>query len=221
MSKSANPYQMAQQMAQFKFGLIAPVLQNTYSEASAMAYYRRVTEEPLNRPDGTSYQYKAKTLQHWERLYRQGGMDALITKERKDKGISRALSNNAILEIYNLREKFPKLNATQIRLKLLSDGVITAKVSVRCVQRFVTAWNLKVGSPAINLKDRKAFEEEYFGGMWQADSCFFPHIPNEKGVPSRTYLILIIDDHSRLIVGALLFFQDNAVNLQSLLKKAV
>jgi len=212
-----NPYKMAH----FKFGLIAPVIQGTYPDASMIAYYRRITEEPLIRPDGSAYLYKPKTIQAWEKLYREGGMDALIKPPRKDKGAARALSNDAIAEIYNLKEKFPRLNAAQIRLKLIKEGFITAKVSLRCVQRFIKHWNLKSGVSNSGIKDRKAFEEEYFGGMWQADSCHYPYIPNSSGEKCKTYLIAIIDDYSRMIVAAGLFFNDNAVNFQNLLKKAV
>ena len=34
-------------MAQFKFALIAPVIQGLYPDASRMAYYKRVTKDPL------------------------------------------------------------------------------------------------------------------------------------------------------------------------------
>jgi len=212
-----NPYQMAQ----FKFGLIAPVIQGTYPDESAIAYYRRITEKPLMRPDGSFFHYKPKSIQAWEKLYMDGGMDALVKTPRKDKGSARALSNDAMAEIYKLKDKFPRLNATQVRLHLLDEGLITAKVSVRCVQRFIKNWNLKSGVPASGLKDRKAFEEEYFSGMWQCDSCHFPFISDGSGAKRKTYLIAIIDDHSRLIVAAGIFFNDNSVNFQSLLKKAV
>lgn len=147
-------------------------------------------------------------------------MDALFTPERKDKGATRKLSNDIMSAIYDLKDKFPRLNATQIRLKLLEDGMMSSDVSVRCVQRFVKNWNLRTGS-LVGLKDRKAFEEGYFGAMWQADSCYFPYIPNETGKSCRTYLIMALDDHSRMIVGAQLFFQDNGVNFQKVLKNAV
>jgi len=212
-----NPYQMAH----FKFGLIAPVIQGTYPDDSAMAYYRRIASNPLLRPDGSEFLYKPKSIQAWEKLYRQGGMDALIRPPRKDKGETRALSNDAIAEIYNLKEKYPRLNATQIRLKLINDGIIKATVSTRCIQRFIKNWNLKSGGLPAGAKDRKAFEEEYFGGMWQADSCYFPYIPDDKGIKRRTYLICIVDDFSRMIVAAGIFFSDNSVNFQNLLQRAV
>ena len=208
-------------MAHFKFGVIAPVVQGTFPDASPAAYYRRIAQKPLLRPDGTYYHYKPQSLQAWEKLYRDGGMDALIKPVRKDKGSPRGLPDEAIAEIYRLRDKYPRLNATQIRFRLIEEGAVSAKVSVRCVQRFIKHWNLKAGHAPAEVKDRKAYEEEYFGGMWQADSCHFPYIPDENGKPRKTYLLLIIDDHSRLVVGARLFFNDNAVNFQTLLKGSV
>ena len=211
-----NPYQMAH----FKFGLIAPVIQGTYPDGSAIEYYRRITSKALIRPDGSVFAYKPKSIQAWENQYRRGGMDALIRPPRKDKGETRALSNDAIAEIYNLKEKYPRLNATQIRLKLIQDGIIKQKVSVRCIQRFIKSWNLKSGVPSASNKDRKAFEEEYFGGMWQADSCHSVNIPDANGVPRKTYLLAIIDDFSRMLVGAKFFFNDNSVNFQTVLKRS-
>ncbi len=217
MQKPTNSYELAH----FKFGMIAPVLNGTHTDSSDMAYYRRITEKPLIRPDGTAYKYRAKTVQRWTWQYRRGGIDALMKSRRVDAGETRGMSRDAMSAIYELRERFPKLNATQIHSKLLNDGLITAKTSVRCVQRFVKKWNLKMGASAVT-KDRKAFEEDYFGGMWQADSCHFPFVPDgETGALSKTYLIAIVDDHSRMIVAAEMFFNDNAVNFQKLLKRGI
>ena len=70
------------------------------------------------------------------------------------------------------------------------------------------------------MKDRKAFEEEFSGAMYQADTCYGPYIC-ENGENRRTYLIMVVDDHSRLIVGGRYFYSDNAYNFQIVLKEAV
>jgi transposase InsO family protein len=215
MAKSQNPFQMGQ----FRFGLIAPVIQGTFNDKSPSAYYRRVTEEPLVRPDGSAFRYSPQTLHCWERMYRKGGMEALIVQPRTDKGRPRVLSGDAIQRAYSILEQFPKLPATQVRGKLLDEGFITSKVSERCIQRFLKEWRVRSAQPGAQ-KDRKAFEEEYFGGMWQADSCYFPYIPSGGGAARRTYLLAIIDDHSRMIVAAELFFNDNAANFQKVFKGA-
>jgi len=218
MTKSKD---LDREMAYFRFALIAPVIQGVFNDASIKAYCRRVTENPIARPDGTMFQYKPTTLERWVTLYKSGGMDMLMPRERSDKGSVRSLSDECILEIHRIKEKFPKLDALQIHIRLVQDGLIPATVSPRTIQRFIKAHDLKPSAASGLLKDRKAYEEAYFGAMWQADTCYFPYIPDDHGKRQRTYLIAIVDDHSRLIVGARLFFEDNAYNFQKVLKDAV
>ena len=92
-------------------------------------------------------------------------------------------------------------------------------MSVCTVQRYIKRHNLK-GANAPNMRDRKAFEEDAFGRLWQADTCYLPHIL-EDGRRRRVYCIMIIDDHSRLLVGGGLFYNDNAYYFQKVLKSAV
>ena len=218
MVKHSDP-QFSQNMAIFKFSLIAPVIQGTLSESSASAYYRRVTAEPLTRPDGSQFHYSPKTLEKWTEQYQKGGLDALVPKERSDKGSMRVIPEEAAAEIFRIKEEFPRLGAVQIRLRLLEKGLMPASVSERTVQRFLKNNHLRLNA-AVVIKDRKAFETTSFGEIWMADTCYFPYI-KENGVRRRTYLMCIVDDHSRLIVGARLFYADTAINFQTLLKSAI
>ena len=206
-------------VAQFRFALIAPVIQDLFPDATKTAYYKRVTENPLKLPDGTTKEYDYKTVEKWVSQYRLGGIDALMPRERSDKGTSRALPDTAIEEIYRLKEAFPRLNATQIHQKLIADSFIPASVSVDAVQRFIKHNDLKSARNP-NVRDRKAFEEDMFGKMWQADTCYLPHI-TEDGQCRRVYCVMIIDDHSRLLVGGELFYNDNAANFQKVLKDTI
>ena len=70
----------AMKVAEFKFGLIAPVLQGTYIEVSAAAYYKRVTAEKLTLPDGKTVKLSYKTLEKWTSEYKRFGFDALIPR---------------------------------------------------------------------------------------------------------------------------------------------
>lgn len=206
-------------IAQFRFALIAPVLQGLFPDASRTAYYKRVTEKPLVLPDGTVKEYNYKTLEKWVSDYHLGGFDALLPTSRSDKGTSRALPDTAIEEIYRLKEAFPRLNATQIHKQLVEDSFIPATVAVDAVQRFIKKNDLKSARNP-NIRDRKAFEEDAFGKMWQADTCYLPHI-TEDGKCRRVYCVMIIDDHSRMLVGGELFYNDNAANFQKVFKDAI
>jgi transposase InsO family protein len=206
-------------IAHFRFAIIAPVIQGTFFEPSAAAYYRKVTEKPLSLPDGTTFSYNPKTLEKWVEYYKRDGMDGLLPRTRSDKGSSRALPDTAIEEIFRLNQDFPKLNATQIYFRLIEEAFIPSTVSVASVQRFIKKYELRSARNP-HIKDRKAFEHAYFGSLWQADTCYLPYI-TEDGKSKRTYLILIIDDHSRLIVGARIFYADTAYNFQLVLKQAI
>lgn len=219
MTKDNDQIKHDAEVAQFRFALIAPVVQGLFPDASATAYYKRVTQNPLTLPDGTAVTYSYKTLEKWKSLYSIGGLDALMPNVRSDKGTTRALNDEAVCEIYRLKQDFPRMNATQIHDSLVRNSFIHASVSVDSVQRFIRHNDLKSARDP-NLRDRKAYEEDEFGKIWQADTCYLPHI-TENGQTRRVYVIMIIDDHSRMLVGGELFYNDNACNFQKVLKDAI
>ena len=219
MEKQKQELSSAAALAQFRLSIIAPVIHGLFPDTSRNAYYNRVTEKPLTLPDGSVFQYSPKTISKWVSLYQNGGIDALMPKERSDKGATRVLPDTAIEEIYRLKREFPRLNATQIHRQLVEDSFIPATVSVCAVQRFIRRHDLKSARNP-SLRDRKAFEEDAFGKMWQADTCYLPYI-TENGRRRRVYCIMVIDDHSRMLVGGGLFYNDNAYNFQKVLKQAV
>ena len=219
MSKDTETLKQNAEVAQFRFALIAPVIQGLFPDASATAYYKRVTSSPLTLPDGSTVSYSYKTLEKWKSQYSIGGLDALMPSARSDKGISRALNDEAIAEIYRIKKEQPRMNATQIYEHLVRESFLPASVSVDSVQRFIRHNDLKSARDP-NLRDRKAYEEDEFGKIWQADTCYLPYI-TEGGQTRRVYCIMIIDDHSRLLVGGELFYSDNAYNFQKVLKNAI
>ena len=207
-------------MATIRLAVIQPAFNGTFPDMNKQAYYARIAQHPLKLPDGRQVRYSPGTFSCWESEYRKGGFDALMPKQRADKGHSRRLDADAMAKIYELREKYPRLSATGIRNKMIADGIIdAADVSVTTFQRFIKKNNLK-GASAPGMKDRRAFEEELSTGMYQADTLYGPRI-NEDGIARQTYCIMILDDKSRLIVGGRFFYQDNGVNFQKVFHDAV
>ena len=207
--------------AYFRFGLIAPVIQGTYSDASEAAYYRRITQEPISLPGGGSYKFSPDTLERWTSHYRKNGMDGLMPSTRKDKGVSRVIDGEAADEISHFLEGHPHASGVAIHEHLVKDGFIPATVSVRAVQRYLKEQNMHTPREG-SIRVRRAFEEDKFGKSWQADTAYLPSIvPDGEKKSRRTYVIMIIDDHSRMIVGGEIFFNDNTMNYQKVLKDAV
>lgn len=50
----------AAQVAQFRFTLIAPLVQGLATDASNTAYYKRITKQPLTPPNGQPVRYSWK-----------------------------------------------------------------------------------------------------------------------------------------------------------------
>lgn len=143
MSKDTETIKRDAEVAQFRFALIAPVIQGLFPDTSATAYYKRVTASPLTLPDGSIVSYSYKTLEKWKSQYKIGGLDALMPNTRSDKGFSRALNEEAIAEIYRIKLEHPRMNATQIYEHLVRESFIPANVSVDSVQRFIRRNDLK------------------------------------------------------------------------------
>ena len=213
-------YSEAVKIAHLRFAVIAPVIQGLFTEPTKTAYYKKIAKKSLKMPDGREVPFKFNTFERWESKYKKDGMDGLMPRIRSDTGVSRSLPDTAIAEIYRLKQQFPRINATLIYTKLIADGFINQfEVSVSAVQRFIKKNDLKSGGDP-NIKDRKAFEEEFPCSMFQADTCHSIYI-RENGIKRKTYLFHIVDDHSRLIVGARFFYHDNAYNFQLVLKDAL
>lgn len=219
MNNQKEDIKRASEVAQFRFVVISPVDQDLYPDPSRTSYYNRVASSPFTLPDGSVVEYNYKTIEKWVSMYQRGGLEALMPHSRSDKGFTRVLPDTAIEEIYRLKREFPRLNATQIYQHLVADSFVPASVSVCAVQRFIKRNDLKSAREP-NMRDRKAFEEDAFGKIWQADTCYFPYL-TEDGKSRRVYCVMIIDDHSRLLVGGSLFYNDNAYNFQKILKDAI
>lgn len=208
------------EIASIRLALIQPAFNGTYPDATKKQYYERISQIPLKLPGGKEVKYAYGTLACWESAYRKKGFDALLPKERSDLGSSRKLDDDTIAAILRIRCEFPKINATEIYHKLISDGMVGKKeVSLTTVQRYIKKHNLK-GASAPGQKDRKAFEEEFACGMYQGDTLYGPYLV-EDGLRRRTYLIMLLDDKSRMIVSGRFFYADNAYNFQKVLKDAV
>jgi putative transposase len=80
-----------QEVALFRFGLIAPLLNDAF-EGAAMSYFRKVTADPLEVPYQGLRNYSPLTIKGWLQDYRTGGLEALMPRHRCDLGQFRAIS---------------------------------------------------------------------------------------------------------------------------------
>ena len=131
----------------------------------------------------------------------------------------RALSLEVQQVIINKKTVNFRKTATSIYNELIEEGYITRnEASLTSIIRFVG--KIKSNLNISNGEDMRAFEMEHANDLWQIDTSHGPFIKID-GKTCKTYLIAVIDDASRLIVGYGFYLADNAENVQITLKEAM
>ena len=207
-----------EKVALFRYGILSPLITGSY-EGTDTDFYREAASKTYESISGKEISFHSCTFFRWHKAYLKDGFDGLKPKGRADENQYRKLNNDAIEEIkFNLNE-YPRIPATVIYQKLLDNNTITSKdASLSTVTRFVSSYKkeLKLNTN----KDMRRYEMEHINELWCGDSSVGPYI-KVNGQKYKTYIIALIDDASRFIVGIDIFFNDNFVNLMSVIKGAI
>ena len=207
-----------EKIALFRYGILSPLITGSY-EGKDTEFYREAASKTYESIKGKEISFHAYTFFRWHKAYLENGFDGLKPKGRVDENHYRKLSDDAIEEIkFNLNE-YPRIPATVIYQKLLDNNTITAKTtSLSTVTRFVSSYkeNIKLNTN----KDMRRYEKQHINELWCGDSSVGPYIKVD-GQKYKTYIIALIDDASRFIVGIDIFYNDNFVNLMSVIKSAI
>lgn len=205
-----------QDIALFRYRLIAPVLNEP--SVCQMEYFRKMSQREFEVPHLGQKRYKVGTFKSWLRDYRDGGFDALKPKVRDDKGSSRKIDDELGKIIKERVDTFTHLTSAAIYRLLISEGDIKPDwFCEETVRKYIKDHKLIV---AKTVSPRKKFEKEHINELWISDCLHGPSVVHE-GRKRQVFLICIIDDYSRCIVGGRFFFHENSISLEKVLKEAI
>ena len=214
-------YEKKQDVALLRYTAIAPVvtgLGDAYG--SNNDYYREISEKGVTGPDGKVYHFHPDTLQRWYSAYKKQGFEALMPRDRRDAGKSRKIDSDLLEQLTYFVEHYPRMPATEILRKLEENGSVTdGQVSLSTITRCVS--NIRRSAGASPNRDMRRYERPHINEVWCGDSSVGPRLKGADGRKQRVYIIALIDDASRFITGADLFYNDNFVNLMSVMRSAV
>ncbi len=204
-----------QQVAVFRFGLISDFVNGSQLDR---VQRRRLLADKCARkwhiPFSTKTRLSEGSILRWIKLYTDsnGQLSSLYPKQRSDKGKSRALDEETCLSLINLRREMPSatvahLIATMNERRLGSAGIDLYPSSV---YRFLHQHNLMQPAGSMPV-DRRKFEAELPNDLWQSDVMHGPKI-NVAGRMRKSYLIAVIDDHSRLITHGQFYLSEALVS---------
>lgn len=208
-------------IALMRYSVISPVisgLQENYS--SLEAFYRDASSKGVMSPDGTLKHFSPATIKRWYNNYKNGGFDALIPDGRVDEGKPRKLDFELQEQIKYLKQNYPRMSAAAIFRQLHDNGSIkSGEVSESTINRYVN--QLATTLKTTTNPDMRRYERPHINEVWCGDSSVGPYLTTDDGKKHKVYIIALIDDASRFIVGIDVFFNDNFVNLMSVIKSAV
>jgi putative transposase len=208
-------------LALMRYSVIAPLITGLSDDYTSLeAFYRDASARGVIHPDGFVKHYAPGTIEKWYRNYKQDGFDALIPTSRTDLGVPRKLDEQLQEQILYLKTNYPRMSSSAIYRQLKDNGSIKAgELSESTVNRFVNVISIQLKTTT--NQDMRRYERPHINEVWCGDSSVGPYLTTSDGKKHKVYIIALIDDASRFIVGIDVFFHDNFVNLMSVMKSAV
>jgi putative transposase len=209
----------AEAMALFRYRVIAEALSERLTPAERGLLVRGLAARAHEMPDGSRKELSRATLDRWVRAYRESQLEGLRPRSRSDQGAVRKqpeLLEQACL----LRREAPARSAEQIaRILLARHGV---RVAPRTISGHLRRRGLDRGRLTAQPRVFGRFEAEAPNQVWIGDVLHGPLIPHPPAKGSyRSYLFMLLDDHSRLVLHGRWVTQENTRSGQEVLRQAI
>jgi transposase InsO family protein len=205
--------------AVFRYGLISEATRPLTDEVAGQVL-ARVAARQHQLPDGAIRRFSVSTLRLWLRRYQRGGLDALLPRTRSDKGSFRSLDDDTIEAICRHRVQHRQISVKLFWQLLHDDGVLGDKrVCEATLRRLLKTRGLAkpLRTPG---KARAKYEMPHPNDLWVADFMHGPRVHAHKG-KRKAILCAILDDHSRVLVGARFAFGEDTADLLHTFRDAI
>jgi putative transposase len=220
--------QRREAVANFRYGLIAPVVTRELTPRQQGVLLREVAARSYRTPWGTNWQPSLRTLERYVAAYRTGdGWKALLPAARSDVGKSRVLSPEIIAQAVALRREVPSRSVQQVIDILVLSGAVAAG----SIKRSTLHGHLEragAGKREMEKLLRKEtvarrFEAQHRNDLWMGDCQHTLHLPDPDNPDRRrqVYLLAFLDDYSRRVTHAEFYLQERLPKLEDCFKKAI
>jgi transposase InsO family protein len=210
------------QVSVFRYSVISDFINGMDMDRSEK---RRLMREKCSRkwqiPFSQKTRISEEAIRYWIRLYKDGGLESLMPKDRVDQGQSRAMDDETCQALICLRKELPYATVPYLIEQMNQRHLVTPGIELNntTVYRFLHEnhlMRLKASQPV----DRRKFEAELPNDLWQSDVMHGPKVDMD-GRQKKTYLIAIIDDHSRLMVYARFYLSETLESYLHALENAL
>jgi len=211
-------------VAAFRFGVIHDLVNRMDMDRGEQ---ERLIREKCSRKWTVPFSAKTHigrtTILRWMQRYKGSGamIESLYPPERCDLGKSRAMDEETVLSLINLRREFPRVRVVGLIEKMHERNLAGAGVKLypSTVYRILRHHGV-MKREGQGPEDRRKFEAELANDIWQSDVMHGPRVKVGDKM-RKAYLIAFLDDHSRLIPHAEFYLSENLDCYMNAFEKAL
>jgi putative transposase len=204
----------AEAVALFRYKLIAEAASPRLGPAERGKLVRELASQPIELPDRRLHQFARGTFDRWLRAYREQGLAGLKPEPRADLGLARR-HPELLEEACQLRIELPARSAAQISAILLARHGI--RVAERAVREHLQHGGLHRAALAQQPHVFGRFEASRPNELWVGSYVPYPRTASSR----RSFLFLLVDHFSRLIVHGRWMTEQNARAGQQVLRAPI
>lgn len=214
---------IAQEVANFRYGLIAEVISRSELDPGEQKeILLDVASKHYDIPHSTKTTVSLRTLERYLATYRKEGIEGL--KPTKPGPRFGQIPAEYIEKAIDLRRENPRRSIDRIIFMLEESGEVPPGVLKRStVYDHCAKHGLTRVAETKKKKKFHRFSAEHRNERWQGDVChllYLPH-PSDPKTKKKVYLVAWIDDYSRLVVHAQIYWHERLPMLEDSLKKAI
>ena len=112
-----------QEVANFRYGLIAPLVTRTLNPGEQAAKLREVACHTYDIPHSDTQKISLRTLERYLKAYREGGWEALLPSVRADKLQCKQIAPDVLEKAIALKQEQPTRSVRQI-MAILDIGAV-------------------------------------------------------------------------------------------------
>jgi putative transposase len=192
--------------------------------ASIRDRIKKVSDIAFTDENGIDRRFTWRTISTWLYRFKISGVTGVQNNPRSDKGTTRKISLEQLLEAINqvlpfFRSK-KRFNKSDIYRCCIEKGILRSdQIAWTTFYRFIRTYELLKDDPGDN-KLRLAFAMQFANQLWQADTMYGPYVPGPDGKPAQSRLIAFLDDASRVCCHGQFFLSENIDSMVAAIRGA-
>jgi putative transposase len=209
-------------VALFRLSVLGPLVsRERLARGELQQILRELAQREYAIPHSRRRHLGEKTIEAWFYAWRREGIDGLVPKPRRDRGVSKLPASVQAALLAAKREN-PRRSIRQLQRLLESAGTVArGTLSRSAIHRLLQQHGLSRITGSVSVpEEHRRFVAEFANSLWYGDVMHGPTV-TVKGRRRKVYLVSLLDDASRLLAHSAFCTGETALDIEGVLKQAV